>query len=52
MYRIALTPFLLAGETLAHPGHGAPAPHMHGWEYALLAAVIVAAGLAWFRARK
>ena len=33
----------LAGEALAHPGHGAPEGHMHAWgiEHGLLFAVIV-----------
>jgi hypothetical protein len=55
MYRIALRIFLLmglAGDVLAHPGHAAPTLHSHGWEYALLAVVIVMAGVGWFSARK
>jgi len=33
-----------AGEALAHPGHGAPELHFHGWalEHALLFAVVFA----------
>ncbi len=27
-------------QVLAHEGHGASAIHLHGWEYALLAATI------------
>jgi hypothetical protein len=53
MYQIAIAalPLFMAGETLAHPGHGALALHTHGWEYALLGAVV--AGVAWFiRAKK
>ncbi len=30
---------IFAGEAIAHSGHGAPEMHMHGWEYALLAAL-------------
>jgi hypothetical protein len=56
MYRIAISVFLglsiFAGETVAHPGHGAPMVHSHGWEYVLLAAAIVVAAVGWFRARK
>ena len=43
MHRIVISVFpwvLLAGEALAHQGHGAPAVHFHGWEYALLAAIV------------
>jgi len=34
-----------AGEALAHPGHGAPEVHFHGWglEHALLFAAVFAA---------
>ena len=52
MYRIVMSVFLFAGEVLAHPGHGAPVVHSHGWEYVLLAAAIVVAAVGWFRARK
>jgi hypothetical protein len=52
MYRIALSMFLLAGEALAHPRHGAPAQHLHGWEYALLVAAIAAAVAGWIARRK
>ena len=52
MHRIVMSVFLLAGEVLAHPGHGAPVVHGHGWEYVLLAAAIVVAAVGWFRARK
>ena len=33
-----------AGDILAHPGHGAPEGHFHGWglEHALLLAVMLA----------
>lgn len=43
MYRFAIGVFpwvLLAGEALAHQGHGAPAAHFHGWGYVLLAAIV------------
>ncbi len=46
MYRIAVGAFswaALASEAWAHAGHGAPALHSHGWEYALLGAAVVAA---------
>lgn len=54
MYRYALNILpstLLASEALAHPGHGASTLHNHGWEYALLAAAIIAA-VGWIKARK
>ena len=34
---------LIAGEALAHSGHGFEGSHPHGWDYALLAIAIVAA---------
>jgi len=52
MHRIVTTFFLLAGNALAHPGHSAPALHYHGWEYALLAAVVAAAAAGWIARRK
>jgi hypothetical protein len=52
MYRIVMGVFLAAGKVLAHPGHGAPVVHSHGWEYLLLAAAIAVAAAGWFRARK
>ena len=53
MYRIALAAFVFTGNAWAHPGHGAAPAHLHEWHYALLAAaMIVAAGIACFRARK
>ena len=35
---------MFAGNVLAHPGHGAPEGHFHGWgpEHALLLIVILA----------
>ena len=35
---------VFAGNVLAHPGHGAPEGHFHGWgpEHALLLIVILA----------
>jgi hypothetical protein len=46
----ALTAF--SAQVLAHPGHGAPDGHFHGWgiEHALLIAVIF--GLLAFAGRK
>jgi hypothetical protein len=52
MYQIAIAALLVAGETLAHTGHGAPAQHYHGWEYALLAAAVAAAAAGWIMRRK
>lgn len=46
MQRLALVNLVLASQALAHEGHGAPAVHLHWWEYALLAAA-VAAAIAW-----
>jgi hypothetical protein len=43
MYRLAASIFLFANSALAHDGHGAPAVHLHWWEYALLAAAIAGA---------
>jgi len=48
-------PFLLfAGDCLAHPGHGAPLVHAHGWDWASWAFWIgpaVAAAAALWRAK-
>lgn len=35
---------VFSGNLLAHPGHGAPAAHSHGWgpEHALLLVVVLA----------
>ena len=54
MYRITLSACLLAGDALAHPGHGAPAAHAHGWETVLLvvAVAVALAAVAWLRIRK
>jgi hypothetical protein len=46
----ALVTLLLSSHALAHEGHGAPAIHLHWWEYALLAAGI-AAVIAWLAKR-
>jgi hypothetical protein len=54
MTRYAFSIFLWAlftGAALAHPGHGASTLHTHGWEYALLAAAVVAT-VGWMRAKK
>jgi hypothetical protein len=50
MQRAALVTVLASWQALAHEGHGAPAVHLHGWEYALLAAGI-AAVIAWLAKR-
>jgi hypothetical protein len=43
---------VFAGNALAHPGHGAPEGHLHGWgvEHALL--LVVIAGLLVYAVRK
>ena len=48
---IAASLLFFTGEVLAHPGHGAPELHSHAWEYALLAATVVAV-VAIFAAKK
>jgi hypothetical protein len=42
MRRAAAALILASGEALAHPGHGAPEGHFHGWgvEHAALFAVV------------
>lgn len=52
MYRIVMSVLLLAGEAAAHPGHDAAAVHLHGWDYAWLAALIAVGLVGWYRARK
>jgi hypothetical protein len=44
MHRAAAALMVFSGELLAHPGHGAPENHLHGWEaeHVLLLAVVVA----------
>ena len=42
---IAGSLLFFAGEALAHPNHGAPAVHLHGWEYVLLAVVAAAVAI-------
>lgn len=45
MYRLAASVFLsstVAASSWAHEGHGAAPVHLHGLEYALLAAAIAA----------
>ena len=49
MHRIATSLLLMSGSALAHEGHGAVQLHLHGWEYTLLAAAIVAAAIYWAR---
>ena len=43
MRRAAAALIIFSGELLAHPGHGAPAGHIHGWgvEHVLLLAVVL-----------
>jgi Flp pilus assembly pilin Flp len=50
MRRAAVMTLFMASQALAHEGHGAPAVHLHWWEYALLAAA-VAAAIAWLARR-
>ena len=52
MRRAAAALMVLAGNAAAHPGHGAPEAHFHGWgaEHALLLLVIL--GALAFAARK
>ena len=42
MHRAAAALIVVSGELLAHPGHGAPEGHFHGWglEHFLLFAVV------------
>jgi hypothetical protein len=44
MRRAAAALIAISGEALAHPGHGAPEGHFHGWgfEHVLLFAVVFA----------
>lgn len=50
MQRAALGLLILATQAHGHEGHGAPAVHLHWWEYALLAALI-AGVIAWWAKR-
>lgn len=50
--RIVIASSLASGEALSHTGHNAPVLHLHGWEYALLAAAVAAIAVRWYRARK
>jgi len=45
MHRAAAALIVFSGELFAHPGHGAPERHFHGWglEHALLIAVVLGA---------
>jgi len=45
MHRAAAVLMVLAGDVLAHPGHGGLEGHFHGWglEHAVLLAVFLAA---------
>ncbi|HUN69278.1 MAG TPA: hypothetical protein VMU46_10800 [Burkholderiales bacterium] len=42
MRRAAAALIVVSGQALAHPGHGAPEGHFHGWglEHAILFAVV------------
>lgn len=54
MYRILLPLFLVTGNALAHPGHGAAALHLHDWEaghWALALGMVALAGVAAWRAK-
>ena len=44
MRRAAAALIIFSGNVCAHPGHGAPEGHFHGWgvEHALLFAVVFA----------
>ena len=41
MTRAALAMMVLAGEALAHPGHGAPEGHFHAHAAGYLAGIVV-----------
>jgi hypothetical protein len=43
MQRAALLTLLASWQALAHEGHGAPAVHLHWWEYAVLSAALAVA---------
>jgi hypothetical protein len=53
MYRAIAPLLLVASESFAHPGHGAPLVHMHEWDWAHwglgIAMVVVAAIAIWRR---
>ena len=54
MYRILLPLFLVTGNALAHPGHGAPSLHLHDWQWnhwALVLGMVAIAGFAAWRSR-
>jgi hypothetical protein len=54
MNKLAIPFLLFAGDCLAHPGHGAPLIHTHGWDWASWAfwiAVAAAAAIAVWRAK-
>jgi hypothetical protein len=52
MHRAAAALIIFSGELLAHPGHGAPEGHFHGWglEHGLLFALVF--GMLVFAVRK
>ena len=46
MNKAPLLFLLLAGETFAHAGHGAPLVHSHGWDGLTIAFWLVVVGVA------
>ena len=54
MYRVIVPLLLIADECSAHPGHGAPLVHVHGWDSAHLAlgiAIVALAAIAMWRVK-
>jgi hypothetical protein len=54
MSRILLPLLLVAGDALAHPGHGAPSLHIHDWEWshwALILGMVAIAGIVAWRSK-
>jgi hypothetical protein len=54
MFRAILPLLLVAGDALAHPGHGTSAVHFHDWSrnhWALVLGMVAIAGIAAWRAR-
>ena len=51
MDKTAILLLISAGDCLAHPGHGAPLIHTHGWDWAnvwfWIGVAVVAAVAAW-----
>jgi hypothetical protein len=50
MYRLAAVLLVIAGEAIAHPGHGAPVVHWHAWDYLLPSLLLAAAAAVGFAA--